>query len=307
MASLVIMAAGLGNRYGGLKQIEPVGPMGEILLEYNVYDALLAGFDKVIVILTADKIDTFAERFGNRIARFAKVVYASQSLDKLPPAYTLYPGREKPWGTGHALYCAAEHIHEPCCVINADDYYGRGAFAAVAAFFNAAGEKKPYPCCMVGYQIEKTMYESGSVSRGVCRTDGEGMLMSIKETPRLARCRDTVTDLDTGAVFADGTIVSMNMWGFPRPVLSGIEADFAAFLALSGKSPKDEFYLPSFVEGLIKRGDAAVKVLCTDEIWYGVTYREDRLILMAALEEMTRKGLYPRGLFGRACSVVIAG
>ncbi len=295
--TLVIMAAGMGSRYGGLKQIAPVGQTGEIIMEYAIFDAMKAGFNHVVFVIKEEMLADFKEIVGDRIAKHISVDYAFQALDALPYGYSVPPGREKPWGTGHAVLCAADYIKGSFCVINADDFYGRDAYLRVGEFLKSAGENSPLPCCMAGYQIENTLTENGTVARGVCDTDENGTLITVTEQIKLRRVGDIVVDDDSGAETQLGTPVSLNMWGFSHGVLSYLDEDFANFLDANQNFLKGEFFLPSFVTSLITRDIATVQVLPTTAQWYGVTYKEDRQGLVDAIAALTQSGEYHPNLF----------
>ena len=298
--SLVVMAAGLGSRYGGLKQIAPVDPNGHILMDYSIYDALRAGFDRVVCIIKPEMREDFYEVIGHRLEKHVEVRYAYQRLDNLPAGYSVPEGRTKPWGTAHALLCAKEQIDAPFAVINADDFYGRDAFAAIAAFLrekHGAGEH-----AMVGYRIENTLTENGHVARGVCETDENGFLRGVTE-------RTHIEPREGGAAFTEdgehftfvpaGTIVSMNLWGFQPGVMEGIDRRFAPWLdeTLPVNPLKGEYFLPLIPNALIHEGKGSVRVLSTHEKWYGVTYHDDMPKLQAALAGMRADGVYPEGLW----------
>lgn len=298
--SLVVMAAGLGSRYGGLKQIAPVDPNGHILMDYSIYDALRAGFDRVVCIIKPEMREDFYEVIGHRLEKHVEVRYAYQRLDNLPAGYSVPEGRTKPWGTAHALLCAKEQIDAPFAVINADDFYGRDAFAAIAAFLrekHGAGEH-----AMVGYRIENTLTENGHVARGVCETDENGFLRGVTE-------RTHIEPREGGAAFTEdgehftfvpaGTIVSMNLWGFQPGVMEEIDRRFAPWLdeTLPVNLLKGEYFLPLIPNALIHEGKGSVRVLSTHEKWYGVTYHDDMPKLQAALAGMRADGVYPEGLW----------
>ena len=298
--SLVVMAAGLGSRYGGLKQIAPVDLNGHILMDYSIYDALRAGFDRVVCIIKPEMREDFYEVIGHRLEKHVEVRYAYQRLDNLPAGYNVPEGRAKPWGTAHALLCAKEQIDAPFAVINADDFYGRDAFAAIAAFLrekHGAGEH-----AMVGYRIENTLTENGHVARGVCETDENGFLRGVTE-------RTHIEPREGGAAFTEdgehftfvpaGTIVSMNLWGFQPGVMEEIDRRFAPWLdeTLPVNPLKGEFFLPLIPNALIHEGKGSVRVLSTHEKWYGVTYHDDMPKLQAALAGMRADGVYPEGLW----------
>lgn len=297
MSTLVVMAAGLGSRYGGLKQIDPIGANGAILPEYTAYDACQAGFDKVIFILREEILGDFKALFGDRIALTMNVAYVIQQLNHLPNGFTVPEGRTKPWGTGHAVYCARHLINEPFLVVNADDFYGRDAFIQIARFLKGLSGEKPYRCAMAGYQVENTLTDYGTVSRGVCQTDQNGFLTEINELTKISLTDKGIVDGATGTRIPHGTHVSMNTWGFPKEILNDLENAFVTFLENNKDPLKGEFYLPFYVDGLLKKGEASVRVLPTETQWYGITYREDKDVLTKVIKEMTDKGIYPETLF----------
>ena len=299
--SLVIMAAGMGSRFGGNKQVTPVDDAGHAILDYSVFDAVRAGFDKVVFIIKRSFADSFREAFGDRIARSVKVEYAYQELDMLPEGFSVPEGREKPWGTAHAVLCAKDVIDGPFCVINADDFYGAGAFKTAYDYLTSGiGETEH---AMVGYKVENTLTENGAVSRGVCVTSDEGMLTGITE-------RTHIVATEGGAAFSEdkgetftfipaGTIVSMNMWCFSKSMLDEIGSRFAGFLTenLPVNPMKCEYYLPQVPNMCILDKTATVRVLATDEKWFGMTYREDLPKVRAAIAEMRAAGKYPDKLW----------
>ncbi len=295
--TLVIMAAGMGSRYGGLKQIAPVGKTGEIIMEYAIYDAIQAGFNHVVFVIKEEMEGDFKEIVGDRMAKHISLDYAFQKITSLPEGHAVPEGRMKPWGTAHAVLAAAPYIKGNFCVINADDFYGRDALIQVGNFLKSADTANPLPCCMAGYQIENTLTENGTVARGVCVTDDSGTLLSVTEQIQLHRVGDLVIDDDSGAETALGTPVSLNMWGFAHGVLPHLAGAFETFLTENQNPLKGEFYLPSFVSALIQANQASVQVLPTTAQWYGVTYQEDRQGLVDAIDEMTQNGEYPPNLF----------
>lgn len=297
--TLVIMAAGLGSRYGGLKQIDPVDAQGHLLIDYSIYDAIRAGFGQVICIIKPDMEQDFHEAIGARIAPFVDLVYAYQRLEVLPAGFTVPEGREKPWGTAHAVLCAKAQIHAPFAVINADDFYGRTAIAAIHDFL--AAERAPIEHAMVGYRIENTLSESGDVARGVCEVS-DGYLTGVTERTHIEPRPDGAAYTEDGMHFIPiprGTIVSLNLWGFQLSILPEIEDRFAGFLRenLPVNPLKCEYFLPLIPNALVRERAATVQVLPTHERWYGVTYREDMAKVHAAIEEMQKAGLYPAQLW----------
>ena len=303
---LVIMAAGMGSRYGGLKQIDPVGSCGEAILDYSLYDAYEAGFETAVIIIKEAIKKDFMETVGKRLEKAPiEIRYAYQELDKLPEGYSVPEGRTKPWGTSHAVLCAKEEIGgAPFAVLNSDDYYGKSAFKVIYDYLCQAEDKEKYDYCMVGYELGKTVTDNGSVARGVCETDENGYLTGINERTKIekyeAGIHFTEDDGNTWTdVPADAT-VSMNMWGYTPSFIQEIENRFPAFLdrALSGNTGKAEFFLPVTVSQLRAEDKATVKVLTSPDKWYGVTYAADKPVVVAALREMAAEGKYPDGLWG---------
>ena len=301
---LVVMAAGMGSRYGGLKQIDPVGSCGEAILDYSVYDAHEAGFDTIVIIIKEAIKKDFMETVGARLEKApVEIRYAYQELDKLPEGYTCPEGRTKPWGTSHAVLCAKEAIDgAPFAVINADDYYGKSAYKVMYETLSKAEDKDKFDYCMVGYEIGKTVTENGSVARGVCYTNEEGYLTEVIERTRIEKQADGIRFTEDGENWVDlpeDTIVSMNMWGFTPSFLEEIEKGFAAFLdnAFKTNPLKGEYFLPFVVQNLLTADKATVKVLTSADKWYGVTYAADKPVIVAALKEKTAEGLYPDGLW----------
>lgn len=295
----MVLAAGMGSRYGSLKQMDGVGPNGEAIIDYSVYDAIRAGFGKVVFVIRhsfeADFKEVFnAERFGGKIA----VEYVFQELDYLPEGYALPEGRQKPWGTNHAVMMAAKVINEPFAVINADDFYGREAYATISEYLQTLeGAEGRY--CMVGYQVNKTLSENGTVSRGVCTVDEEGNLRGMVERTQIERVNGTIVFHDGGAdePLAEDTPVSMNLFGFTPDYFRHSEEYFKEFLSENIDNLKSEFYIPKMVNKVINDGTATMRVLKTTSDWFGVTYKEDKPLLMAKLEELIERGLYPRNLW----------
>ena len=302
---LVVMAAGMGSRYGGLKQIDPVGSQGEAILDYSLFDAHEAGFETAVIIIKEAIKKDFMDTVGARLERCPmEIRYAYQELDKLPAGYAVPTDRTKPWGTSHAVLCAKEAIGDaPFAVINADDYYGKEAFRAIYNYLCSTRDDEKYQYCMVGYELGKTVTENGSVARGVCVTDENSMLVTVTERTRIEKYEGGIhfTE-DDGASWTDlaaDTPVSMNMWGYSPSFLGEIEARFPAFLdqTLATNPLKGEFYLPSLVAELLKENKAQVKVLRTGDKWYGVTYAADKPVVVAALKAMADAGKYPDGLW----------
>ena len=302
---LVVMAAGMGSRYGGLKQIDPVGSKGEAILDFSLFDAHEAGFETAVIIIKDAIRKDFMETVGKRLEGCPmEIRYAFQELDKIPEGYTVPEGRKKPWGTCHAVLCAAEEIGDaPFAVLNADDYYGKSAFKVIYEALEKM-DTDTYDYCMVGYRLGNTVTENGHVARGVCCMDDAGYLTTIAERTRIEVYEGGIhfTE-DEGKTWTDvpaDTLVSMNMWGYAPSFLRELKARFPAFLdeALANNPEKAEFYLPLAVEQLLSEGKARVKVLSSPDKWYGVTYAADKPQVVAALQEKTQQGLYPDGLWG---------
>lgn len=298
--TLVIMAAGMGSRFGGCKQITPVDAQGHVIMDYSIYDALAAGFGRVVCVIKPEMEADFRAAIGDRIARRAEVVYAYQTIDRLPEGYRVSEGRVKPWGTAHAVLCAADKIEGDFAAINADDYYGRGAFRAAADFLR--GEHAENEHAMVGYLIENTLTENGYVSRGVCEADENGLLKKITERVHIEPREGGAAYIEEGEpeVFVPaGTLVSMNLWAFSHSILDEMKARFEDFLNTRAvKDPlKAEYYLPSVPDALIREGKARVRLLKTDEKWYGVTYHEDLAAVQNAMAGMCAEGRYPQKLW----------
>lgn len=302
---LVVMAAGMGSRYGGLKQIDPVGPDGEIIMDYSIYDAKKAGFEKVIFIIKHEIEEDFREVIGNRMEKNIQVEYAFQQLEQLPAGYSVPEGREKPWGTTQAILSAKDLIHGPFVAINADDYYGPEAFKTIYDFLVAQqqDESKAH-FGMIGYLIENTVTDSGTVARGICQQDNNGYLTAIVERTKIEKtatgARFTEDDGKTWEDLPKGTLVSMNFWGFDEKFIQAAEKEFSSFLDTNlPKNPlKCEYLLPFTVDNMIKSGAADVKVLQSSDRWYGVTYQEDKPGVVKALKEKHEEGVYPTPLWG---------
>ena len=285
-ATLVVLAAGMGSRFGGLKQIEPIGPGGEALLDFSVYDAKKAGFNKVVFIIKKAIEKDFKETVGKRIEKIIDVEYVFQELDCLPDGFTSPKDREKPWGTGHAVYCCKDTVKTPFAVINADDYYG---FEAYKQIYNQL-KRQTGNYCMVGFRLQNTLTENGSVSRGICDIE-DGKLKSVTERTKIVDCKYTEDDKEWIPLSPD-TIVSMNMWGFNPDIFGYAEEYLKEFLEEKINVPKSEFYLPSIVSKLMEKGIKSVDVLVAEEKWYGVTYKEDKDDVKKALYKKIEEGKY---------------
>ena len=298
--ALVVMAAGIGSRYGGgIKQLETVGPCGSIIMDYSIFDALEAGFNKIVFVIRKDLEQDFREIIGNRMEKVCRVEYAFQELDDLPEGAVLPEGRTKPWGTGQAILACRDLIHEPFAVVNADDYYGKEAFRQVYDYL--AGEPDAADYCMAGFILKNTLSDNGTVTRGICTVDEDGYLKQVDETRNIRKTAD-------GAVAnnADGTErvldpeahVSMNMWGLTPQFMDVLKEGFPRFLAEHGTELKSEYLLPEIIDGLIQSGQARVKLLETQDQWFGVTYKEDKQTVVDAIAALTAQGAYPEKLFG---------
>ena len=299
---LVVMAAGMGSRYGGLKQIDPVGSQGEAILDYSIYDAHQAGFETVVIIIKEAIKKDFMETVGARLKNApVEIRYAYQELDKLPEGYAVPEGRTKPWGTCHAVLCAKDVIGDaPFAVLNADDYYGKSAFKVIYDYLST--NEDPYGYCMVGFELGKTVTDNGSVARGICVTNEEGYLTEITERTRIEKFEGGIHFTEDGETWVDvpdTTTVSMNMWGYMPSFMQEMADGFPAFLdkALVENPMKGEYFLPLAVDNLLNAGKATVKVLTSPDRWYGVTYAADKPMVVAALKAMTDEGKYPDGLW----------
>lgn len=284
--TLVVMAAGMGSRFGGLKQLEPLSENGEVLLDYSVIDAKKAGFSKVVFVIKKAIEDDFKRLVGSRIEKYIDVEYVFQELDNLPKGFTPPAERQKPYGTGHAVLCCKDKVKQPFAVINADDYYGAGAYKKV---FDALEQGDNY--YMVGYRLYNTLTENGTVSRGICSINQDGCLNGVTEYTKINSDCTYEQDGVKGSLSPD-TVVSMNLWGFTPDIFDYLEKGFIEFLKENNDNIKSEFFLPFLVDDLIKSGKKQVGVLVAEDKWYGMTYKEDKQTLQNALNEMQEKGLY---------------
>lgn len=298
--TLVIMAAGMGSRYGGIKQLESFGPNGEIIMDYSIYDAINAGFNKVVFIIRRDLEKDFKEVIGNRIEKQVKVEYVFQEQDHLPAGFGTQTGRIKPWGTGHAVLCCKSVINEPFAVINADDYYGKEAFSIIYNFLNSDTESSRI-YCMAGFVLGNTLSENGAVTRGVCKTENDGWLIDITETSGIIQEGNhaIAKDVDGEDIVIDlDSVASMNMWGFKPSLFEELENGFGEFLSkLSPDDLKKEYLLPEVVGKLVQSNKAKVKVLKTTDRWFGVTYKEDKASVIASIKNLIDSNYYPSKLF----------
>lgn len=286
-ATLVVMAAGMGSRFGGLKQMEPISEDGRVLLDFSAYDAVKAGFTKIVFVIKKAIADDFISIVGKRIEKMVKVEYVYQELDKLPAGFTCPDGREKPWGTSHAILCCKDVVNEPFAVVNADDYYGRGAFEKI--YNELVKDTDDY--CMAGYRLKNTLTENGHVSRGVCEVV-DGCLTGVTERTKIMDCKYTEDDGATWIELAPDTLVSMNLWGFKPDIFRYLEEGFVNFLKEKINVPKSEYYLPQTVADLIASGKKTVKVIPAEDKWYGVTYKEDKADVVKAIGEFIAAGMY---------------
>lgn len=303
---LVVMAAGMGSRYGGLKQIDPVDKEGHIIMDFSIYDAVRAGFKKVVFIIKKENESDFKAAIGDRISKIIEVAYVFQDLNNLPEGYSVPEGRVKPWGTGHAILSCLDEVDGPFAVINADDYYGSHAFQMAYDFLSQNEDGDTYSYMMVGYKLENTLTDNGHVARGVCVTDEEGHLVKINERTHIEKREGgaayTEDDGKTWVEIPEGSTVSMNMWGFSASILKELKDRFAKFLDgnLEGNPLKCEYFLPFVVDELLTEKKATVKVLKSMDKWYGVTYKEDKPVVVAAIQKLKDEGLYPQKLWEEA-------
>lgn len=286
-ATLVVMAAGMGSRFGGLKQMEPISADGRVLLDFSVYDAKRAGFTKIVFVIKEAIAEDFIAIVGKRIEKIIDVEYVYQETDKLPDGFVCPDGRQKPWGTAHAILCCKDTVKEPFAVVNADDYYGRNAFKEI---YNELMKDSP-DYCMAGFRLKNTLTENGTVSRGVCEVE-DGCLVSVVERTKIMDCKFTEDDGKTWTELSPETLVSMNLWGFKPDIFGYIEEGFKNFLKEKINEPKSEYYLPYVVSELIEKDIKKIRVLTAEDKWYGVTYKEDKPQVVAAIEEMIAKGYY---------------
>lgn len=301
---LVIMAAGMGSRYGGLKQIDPIDGHGNLIIDFSIYDAVAAGFEKVIFIIKKGIEEEFKEHIGRRMEKHVEVAYVHQELDRLPEGYHCPGGRAKPWGTGHAVLCCARELGDaPFAVINADDYYGKSAFQVIYEQLSHMADDDKCHYTMVGYDLYKTLTDHGHVARGVCALDESSMLREIVERTRIEKHGEqaayTEDDGESWTVLPENTIVSMNLWGFTSSILKELEKRFPLFLDdhLNSDPLKCEYFLPFVVDQMIREGQADVKVLHSADSWYGVTYKEDKERVVKAIHAFKEAGLYPECLW----------
>ncbi|GET29599.1 sugar phosphate nucleotidyltransferase [Prolixibacter sp. SD074] len=295
--TLVILAAGMGSRYGGLKQLDEVGPNGEAIIDYSLYDAIRAGFGKVVFVIREDFADEFKARFAPQLDGKIEVAYVYQALDKIPSGYDIHPERVKPWGTGHALLMAEPEVEAPMAVINADDFYGPQAYQEIASFLTSSTDENEYG--MVGYQLDNTLSEFGSVSRGVCQTDSAGRLTEINERTKIQKEGNEIAYYEDEKRFTltGKEPVSMNFWGVKTSVFHYLKEGFREFLQKKGNKLKSEFFVPFLINDKIVDGTVSVKVLTCDSPWFGVTYREDKPYVQDKLKKLIADKVYPENLW----------
>ncbi|MBN1901612.1 nucleotidyltransferase [Candidatus Sumerlaeota bacterium] len=302
--SLMILAAGIGSRYGGLKQIDPVGPSGEKILDYSIFDALRAGFDKIVFIIRPDFEDIFKKEIGDKFAPFVHVAYAHQTLNALPAPFEPPADRQKPWGTAHAIMVGEKVINEPFAVINADDFYGRESFQVIADYLKINHDAPIQDYAMVGYILRNALSEHGSVSRGVCESDAQGFLVNIEEYTRIEKHGEKVVHHDPEGnekPLSGDEIVSMNMWGFKPSFFPFLKEYFVEFLKENMNKPKAEYFITSVVDTLIEKKIARVKVLKSQNKWFGVTYKEDKENVVQSIRSLIDQGIYPENILENLC------
>ena len=297
--TLLVLAAGMGSRFGGLKQIDSFGPSGETIIDYSIYDAVKAGFNKVVFVIRREFEEDFKNTVSNKYKGKIEVDFSYQELDNLPKGFATFPERIKPWGTGHAVWCARNVISDAFAVINADDFYGRDSFKVIAEYLNTLEVENITKQCMVGYTLRNTLSENGDVSRGICDLDEYSNLSLITERTEIIKKGDVAAYIEEGTEteLTGDEIVSMNMMGFTPIVFNEFEKDLIDFMKKRGSELKSEFYLPTVLNNLVQQGESTVKVLKTDSVWFGVTYKEDKKIVVKKINELVESGEYPRQLW----------
>ena len=295
--TLVVLAAGMGSRYGGLKQLDPLGPSGEAILEYSVFDALRAGFQKIVFIIRRDFADAFKETVGTKFDSLAEIAYCYQELDHLPAGFTLPEARQKPWGTAHALLSTMDTVHEPFLIINADDLYGAESFKLASQMLDEWGETTAPQCGIIGFRLDQTLSENGTVSRGICEISEKNTLLNVTETHEIIRDGEKIVAAEN-ATLPDDATASMNMWCMTPALFREFDKAFIHFLSKDLNTPKSEFYIPGVVDQLIKANKLECAVLQSPCKWYGVTYQEDRDSVVANLKQAVDDGVYPANLHG---------
>jgi hypothetical protein len=299
--TLLILAAGMGSRYGGMKQVDPFGPSGETITDYSIFDAIKAGFNRFVFVISPKMEEEFRTDYVKKFPADLQVEYVIQSLDHMPDGYSVPADRVKPWGTAHAVLMAKDVIHEPFAVINADDFYGRSSYQIMNDFLIRTSEEVPGQYCMVGFELQKTVSEHGSVARGVCQVDDHGFLQGMVERTKIFLQDGKIIFEDEGGAthpLDPVDTVSMNLFGFTPDFFGHIEDNFVRFLGMNIGNPKAELYIPYVVDNLIKEGKASMSVLQTSESWFGVTYQEDKPKVLKAIRDLVDSGLYPESLWG---------
>lgn len=299
--TLLVLAAGMGSRYGGIKQLDRLGPSGETIMDYSIFDAKRAGFNKVVFVIRQDFADDFKEIFIDKLKGKMEVAVAFQDIHKIPEGFQYHPERKKPWGTAHAMLMAKEFIHEPFAVINADDFYGKEAYATLAGYLKNNSPVDSFNYAMCGYKLENTLSEYGSVSRGICKLDKDGYLETVKEHIKIEKSPDgkIISYFDDGQEeLSPDDAVSMNFWGFTPTIFEIIEDDFRGFLQKKAMDLKSEIYTPKVVDELIQKKKGKVKVLKSDANWFGITYQEDKALAVDNLKALADSGKYPIKLWG---------
>lgn len=298
--ALVVLAAGMGSRYGGLKQLDAIGPHGDTIIDYSVYDAIRAGFSKVVFIIKKSLEEAFQETVIHKLTPHIEVSCVYQEIDAIPPGFNIPDERKKPWGTAHAVLMAREAVEGPFAVINADDFYGPKAYQKLADYYQNWTPAKKNDYCMVAYEIGKTLSDHGSVSRGICQTDVHGFLTDVVERTKIVRTSEGIAykdEQDQSVYLPPDTVVSMNFWGFTPSFFGYLDEGFRTFIKSHHHDPKAEYFIPSEVNHLINQGIAQVKVLSCDEQWFGMTYQEDRSTVVEGIRDLIEKGVYPEKLW----------
>jgi dTDP-glucose pyrophosphorylase len=300
-STLLILAAGMGSRYGGMKQVDAFGPSGETITDYSIYDAIKAGFERFVFVISPRMEEDFKTNYVLKFPSKLQVDYVIQSLEDLPKGFKVPENREKPWGTAHAVLMAKEVIHEPFAVINADDYYGRKSYKIMNHFLKQTSESAPGNYCMVGYELQKTISEHGSVARGICNVDHRGYLSGMVERTKIYLKESKIVYEDENASvheLSPRETVSMNLFGFTPDFFAYIEEDFRKFLKKNARNPKAELYIPYVVNNLINEGKSTMSVLQTPDSWFGVTYQDDKPRVLKAIRDLVEEGIYPESLWG---------
>jgi UTP-glucose-1-phosphate uridylyltransferase len=297
--TLLVLAAGMGSRYGGLKQIDPVGPSGETIIDYSIYDAIQAGFGKVVFVIRQEIKESFQKVVGQKFEKRIPVDYVFQELTMLPPGFQLPSGRTKPWGTAHAILVAEKAIQEPFAVINGDDFYGSQSFRSMADYLRTSKDSHIAEYCMVGFILRNTLSDFGSVARGVCHCDSEGFLKNVVEHTKIEKTESGAKHVEDGTVhtFTGDESVSMNLWGFTPSIFEHLHRQFAEFLKTQASNLKAEFFIPTVVNQLIVEQKARTKVLRSNDRWFGITYQDDRPFVAKSILDLVKKGNYPNQLW----------